>query len=234
MGEAFLHRRGCSQRPLGAPGLCGWERAGDGPAHRGEGCRQTPAPHCRTQRCPFLAPIELRRLHTPGPQDRQSPRPQNSRRVCMRLLPAQWPLILQPPTPPPSPSSTVEGLKHSGPQPLCPKDSFRLDDPVKLCVSRHYLPQGLGNATPWRCGHGAGQAAEGVVRAAGRPSGQGGSHFLSFAATGRWLLGPRVSGGGGVGRKLDFTPLATGARPRAFRRREGRTCERTAQLCWTG
>ena len=161
MGEAFLHRTGCSQRPLGAPGLCGWERAGDGPARRGEGCRQTPAPHCRTQRCPFLAPIELRRLHTPGPQDRQSPRPQNSRRVRRRLLPAQWPLILQPPTPPPSPSSTVEGLKHSGPQPLCPKDSFRLDDPAKLCVSRHYLPQGLGNATPWRCGHGAGQAAEG-------------------------------------------------------------------------
>lgn len=55
---------------------------------------------------------------------------------------------------PPSPSSTVEGLKHSRPQPLCPKDSFRLDDPAKLCVSRHYLPQGLGNATPWRCGHG--------------------------------------------------------------------------------
>lgn len=50
---------------------------------------------------------------------------------------------------------------------------------------------------------------------------------------GRWLLGPRVSRGG-VGCKLDITPPAAGARPRAFRSREGGTCECIAQLCWPG
>lgn len=94
------------ERPLGAPGLCGWERAGDGPARCGEGVQADSGPSLQDSALPFPGPHRAQDLvgwglHTPGPQDRQSPRPQNSRRVCRRLLPAQWPLILQPPIPTP-------------------------------------------------------------------------------------------------------------------------------------
>lgn len=67
MGEAFLHIRVWSQRShwecLASVGRRGRETAS--PAVE-RGCRQTPAPHCRTQHCPSQAPIELRTLWAGG------------------------------------------------------------------------------------------------------------------------------------------------------------------------
>ena len=130
MGEAFLHRRVCSQRSrwecLVSVGRRGWETA---PPAVGRGCKQTPAPHCRTQHCLSQAPIELRTLWAGGCTC-QAPRtgrvhglriPEWSAGGCFLL---SSPSFFRPH--PPSPSSAAEGLKHSGPLLLCPKDSLRL------------------------------------------------------------------------------------------------------------
>ena len=135
-----------------------------------------PNPSLQDSALPFPGPHRAQDLvgwglHTPGPRTGRVHGlriPEGSVGGCFLL---SGPSFSSPPSPPPSPSSAAEGLKHSGPWLLCPKDSFRLNDPVKLCVSRHFLPQGLGNATLRQCGHGGKTGLRGEV--VGRPLGGG-------------------------------------------------------------